>query len=180
MAKYMNAEEAAYRKVQRTLKEATEGGRDEYSAYGDGTDGKKFKLPKSLRGWLFMECSLIPLKAHSGIFHQTQGLNIDHLKRIMTESYPDKVLKDLDSRTATKAPWQRNERTSSFKQTPFKRFNRTRSAKMVDEEDDDYDDDYDDDNISAADDDYDDDYDYGDEDEDDDDPDQVAHVDAEG
>ena len=45
----------------------------------------------------------------------TQGLNIDRLKKVMTESYPDKVLKDIDGRTATKSPWQRN----STKQNPF-------------------------------------------------------------
>jgi len=52
-----------------------------------------------------MERSQIPLKEHSGILHMAQGLNIDRLKRVMTDSYPDKVLEDIDGRTATKPPW---------------------------------------------------------------------------
>ena len=123
LTKYINAEETAYRKLQRVLKEAMEGGQDEYSdddwivagppAPGQPTPAhpttpKKFQLPKRLRGWLFMERSQIPLKEHSGILNMTQGLNIDKLKKIMMESYSDKVLKDLGGRSATKAPWQRN------------------------------------------------------------------------
>ena len=55
-----------------------------------------------------MERSQIPLKEHSGILNITQGLNIDRLKRVMTESFPDKVLKDIDGRSVTKAPWQQS------------------------------------------------------------------------
>ena len=115
LTKYMNAEETAYRKLQRTLKEAMEGGTDEYSDDDHGTDEARFKLPKRLRGWLFMERAQIPLKEHSGILNMTQGLNIDKLKKVMTESFPDKILKDIDGRTATKAPWQRN----TTKKKPF-------------------------------------------------------------
>ena len=49
-----------------------------------------------------MERAQIPLKEHSGILNMTQGLNIDRLKKIMTESMTDKVLKDIDGRTTTK------------------------------------------------------------------------------
>ena len=81
--KYIHAEEMAYRKLQRILKEATEGAHDEFS--GDEDDPpltrKKFQLPKRLRGWLFMERSQIPLQEYSGILNMTQGLNIDKLKR---------------------------------------------------------------------------------------------------
>ena len=72
LTKYINAEETAYRKLQRTLNEATEGGKYEYSSDDDETEEKKFKLPKRLRGWLCMERSQIPLNEHSGILHQTQ------------------------------------------------------------------------------------------------------------
>ena len=33
-------------------------------------------------------------------------MNIDKLKKVMAESLPEKILKDIDSRTSTKAPWQ--------------------------------------------------------------------------
>ena len=106
LTKYINAEDTSYRKLQRTLKEAMEGGKDEYSDDDQDPDHMKFKLPKRLRGWLFMGRAQIPPKEHSGILNTTQGLNIDNLKKVMTESFPDKVLKDIDGRTATKAPWQ--------------------------------------------------------------------------
>ena len=74
-----------------------EGGNDEFSGDDDGTGNppnpptapKKFQLPKRLRGWLFMERSQIPLKEYSGILNMTKGLNIDQLKKVMIESYPD-------------------------------------------------------------------------------------------
>ena len=97
LTKYINAEETAYRKLQRVLKEAMEGGQEGHSDGGQQPPSvNKFQRPKRLRGWLFMERSQIPLKEQSGILNMTQGLNIDKLKKIMMESYPDKVLKDLD------------------------------------------------------------------------------------
>ena len=73
LIKYINAEETAYRKLQRTLKEAMEGGQDEWSSEDEpDAEVRKFKLPKRRRGWLFMERSQIPLKEHSGILHMTQ------------------------------------------------------------------------------------------------------------
>ena len=73
LIKYINAEETAYRKLQRTLKEAMEGGADEYSSDEDPTqEPRKFKLPKRLRGWLCMERSQIPIKEYSGILNMTQ------------------------------------------------------------------------------------------------------------
>ena len=109
MIKYIHAEEQAYRKLQRTLKEAMEGGHDEWSSDEDPNPrNRKFKMPKRLRGFLFLERAQIPLKEHSGILNITQGLNIDRLKRVMTESFPDKVLKDIDGRSATKAPGQKS------------------------------------------------------------------------
>ena len=59
--------------LQRTLKEAMEGGAYEYSEDEPGQpDRTKFKLPKRLRGWLFMERARVPLKEHSGILNMTQ------------------------------------------------------------------------------------------------------------
>ena len=159
-----------------------EGGQDEWSSEDDpDTEVKKFKLPKRLRGWLFMERSQIPLKEHSGILNMTHGLNIDRLKRVMTESYPDKVLKDIDGRSATKPPWQKSQ--NKTKKKPFRK-KRTSPAKMAEglgegEDDDDEDD------INALDgDDYDED-DWYDEDADEEydeeaDDGQVAYVDEEG
>ena len=87
------------------------------------------------------------------------------------ESYPDKVLKDLDGRTATKAPWQRNSTNKPFKKRPYP----VKTVEGLDEDEED-----DDDDAYALDDYYEDD-DYGDEedDEDDEDEDQVAYVDEE-
>ena len=47
--KYINTDETAYRKLQRVLKIATDGGEDEYSG-DDGSNTKRFQLPKRLRG----------------------------------------------------------------------------------------------------------------------------------
>ena len=138
--KYINAEETAYRTLQRVLNKAMDGGQDEYSEDGQGPDHTKFKLPKRLRGWLFMERAQIPLKQHSGILNMTQGLNIDNLKKVMTESFPDKVLKDIDGRTATKAPWQ--QRNSSRKPFHKKRTFPTKPLEDTDEDDEDDDDAY--------------------------------------
>ena len=66
-----------------------------------------------------MERSQIPLKEYSGILNMTQGLNIDKLKKIMVESYPDKVLKDLDGRTSTTKPtWSPKSTKKPFKKRP--------------------------------------------------------------
>ena len=111
----------------------------------------------------------------------TQGLNIDRLKRVMTESYPDKVLKDLDGRSATKAPWQKSP--NNMKRKPFHK-KKTGHAKMAEGlDEDEYEEEEDD--VNALDDDDYNEYDwYGDysEEEDDEefDEDQVAYVDEEG
>ena len=49
LIKYIHAEETAHHKLQRTLKEAMEGGQDEWSS-GDEPDAeaRKFKLPNDL------------------------------------------------------------------------------------------------------------------------------------
>ena len=78
----------------------------------------KFKLPKRLRGWHFLERASIPLREHSGILNQTGGMNIDKLKKVMAESLTEKVLKDIDGRSAAKAPWQSS---SKFKGNRFKK-----------------------------------------------------------
>ncbi len=106
LMKYINAEETAYRKLQRILKSAAEDGEEEYSS-DDDSKARKFQLPKRLRGWHFLERAAIPLKEHSGILNQTGGMNIDKLKKVMSESFTEKVLKDIDIRTIPKAPWQK-------------------------------------------------------------------------
>ena len=115
---YINAEETAYRQLQRVLEEAMGCGQDEYSYEGktSNTTSKKFQLPKRLCGLLFMGRSQITIKEHSGTLNMTQGLNIDKLKKVMTESLPEQVPKYIDGRTATKPPWQPKQGTEPFKQ----------------------------------------------------------------
>ena len=126
LMKYINAEETAYRKLQRVLKTATDAGEDEYSSDDVSLQvvpaKRKFQLPKRLRGWHFLERAGIPLKEHSGILNQTGGVNIDKLKKVMAESLPEKVLKDIDSRTTPKAPWQKR---------PFKNPSKGRSTPQL-------------------------------------------------
>ena len=97
LMKYINAEETAYRKLQRVLKTATDAGADEYSSddvsLSASPSKRKFQLPKRLRGWHFLERAGIPLKEHSGILNQTGGVNIDKLKKVMAESLPEKFSK---------------------------------------------------------------------------------------
>ncbi len=109
LMQYIDAEETAYRRLQRILKSATEDGEEEYSS-DDTSKTRQFQLPKRLRGWHFLEHAAIPLKEHSGILHQTGGMNIDKLKKVMSESFTERVLKDIDSRTTPKAPWQKRPR----------------------------------------------------------------------
>ena len=58
----------------------------------------------------------------------------------MVESYPDKVLKDLDGRTSTKPTWSRTTTKKHFKKRPY-------PVKTVDglDEDEEYEEDDDDD-----------------------------------
>ena len=67
---------------------------------------RKFKLPKRPRGGLGMERSQIPIKEHTGSLNMNQWLNIDKSKKVMTESFPEEVLKDIDGRSATEPAWQ--------------------------------------------------------------------------
>ena len=96
----------------------------------------------------------------------------------MVESYPDKVVKDLDGRTSsTKPTWSRKTTKKPFKKRPFP----VKTADGLDE-DEEYEEDDDDDTYAL--DDYYENEDYGDEgDYDDDyeeDEDQVAYIDDEG
>ena len=98
-------------------------------------------------------------------------MNIDKLKKVMADSLPEKVLKDIDGRTVTKAPWQGSRR-------PFKGkgFKKKSYAHYCDEDDDEED-------VDAVDDEW---HDFDDEEEEwedpneEEDPDQVAYVDEEG
>ena len=66
MTTFKNDEETKYRRLQTVLNEAIRNGEDEYSD-DDGVvttkDGKpipKFRLPKRLRGWMYLERARIP------------------------------------------------------------------------------------------------------------------------
>ena len=62
------------------------------------------------------------------------GMNVDKLKKVMSESLTEKVLKDIDGRTFNaKQPWQRQPRTSSTRK-PFKKHRSAYSTHYVDEE----------------------------------------------
>ena len=112
----------------------------------------------------------------------TQGLNIDKLKKVMVESYPDKVLKDLDGRSSTTKPsWTKKKPTKPFKKRPYP----VKAADGLDDDEDEYEDG--DDDVQAIDDyhedeEYGDEVWYGDEDAEDEewDEDQVAYVDEDG
>ena len=71
LLKYINAEETAYRRLQKVLKQATEGGGDEYNedeeVNVDDPKKRRCKLPKRLRGWLFLERAAIPAREYSGM-----------------------------------------------------------------------------------------------------------------
>ena len=45
-----------------------------------------------------MECAWIPVKEHSRILNMTGGVNIDKLKKVMAESFTEKILRDIDER----------------------------------------------------------------------------------
>ena len=106
----------------------------------------------------------------------TQRLSVYTLKTVMTESYPDHILKEVDGRSATKACWQNN--VGNFKKKPSEK--RTHPVNMA-EDDGDYG--YEDD-VNALDEDVPAETWYGDDgyadDDEDYDEDQVAHVDGEG
>ncbi len=112
-----------------------DGDKDEYSSEDESSRNKKFQLPKRLRGWLFMDRSQIPLKEHSGILNMTQGLTMDKLKKVMTEPYPDKILKDIDGRTTIKTPWQQQRKQSNRKPSIKKK--RSYPSNFAEEEDED-------------------------------------------
>ena len=65
--KYINAEESAYRKLQRVLKDALQEGTDEYSEDDQASDTNKFQLPKNA-AWLAF---------HATCFHSCQRAQWD-------------------------------------------------------------------------------------------------------
>ena len=103
MFKIKNDQEAAYRKLQTALNEAMKNGEDEYSDEDDtapsimtsqGKKVPKFRLPKRLRGWMFLERSKIPSKETPAILNQTKNTNINKLQAALVESYSDKIIRD--------------------------------------------------------------------------------------
>ena len=105
MNKFRNDEEAAYRKLQSILNDAMKNGEDEYSdedetapsiTTNQGKKVPKFRLPKRLRGWMFLERSKIPSKEIPAILNQTKNTNINKLQAVLVESYSDKIIRDID------------------------------------------------------------------------------------
>ena len=90
-------------------------------------------------------------------------MNIDKLKKVMSESLPEKILKDIDGRHSSHAPWK--------KRPPFgkKRYPTHLAIEVSDEED-----------VNALEDEGDDNFEADWDDQDADDTDQVAYVDEEG
>ena len=81
LTKHINAEETAYRKLQRVLKEAMDDNNDEYSEDESGWYyPKQFQIPKRLRGWLFMERAQIPFKEHAGNFKHDTTAECVHIE----------------------------------------------------------------------------------------------------
>ena len=117
MFKFKNEQDTAYRKLQSVLNEAMKNGEDEYSdddgkvTTPSGKEIPKFRLPKRLRGWMFLERSRIPPKDMPAILNQTKTTHIDKLQQILVESYPDKIVRDMDSRQHS-APSNKHSKTN--------------------------------------------------------------------
>ena len=70
----------------------------------------KNKLPKKLRGWFYLERANLPVKDQSQILLNAKSYNIDRIKEVMTDSYSEKMLIDLDEKT--KHDFPRNKKKS--------------------------------------------------------------------
>jgi len=181
--KYKNEEETAYRRLQKVLNEAMTTGEDEYSSDEDqppltdkyGEEIPRFRLPKRLRGWLFLDRAHLPTKELPSIMNFSGNTNIDQLRKVIIESFPDKVIRDIDGR-------------SSSSHKPLHKKKHHPSHYLDDEDPDDHeyadygDEEYDDDDYYN---DEEDEYALDDEDDeeewtDDEDPDAVAFIDEEG
>ena len=78
-------------------------GEDEYSD-DDGLvttkEGKpipKFRLPKRLRGWMYLERVRIPPRDVPGLLNQIKTTNITRLQSCLVDAYPESLLKKIDS-----------------------------------------------------------------------------------
>ena len=85
-------------------------GEDEYSD-DDGQlttkDGKpipRFRLPKRLRGWMYLERVRIPPRDVPGILNQIQTTNITRLQKRLIDNYPDSLIKRLDADRSNNPP----------------------------------------------------------------------------
>eukprot|EP00971_Amphidinium_carterae_P189898 3769559-Amphidinium_carterae.1 len=101
MSKYIAREANAYRKLQHLMNKAMETGDDVWSD-DEGTPsgvGKsiKFKLPRHLRGWLFLQRAGLKQSDLPGILQQTRGTDIEKLRQLLQEAYPDGTLPHKDS-----------------------------------------------------------------------------------
>ena len=133
LLKYDHEEQASYRKLQKVLDMAIKNKSDEYSSDEDSIStitNKKFKLPKRLRGWFYMERANIPTKDQSQILLNSKSYNVDKIKAIMTDSYSEKMLSELDKKAFHKS-------TDFKKKKAFDKFKKKRKdhAKTAEEND---------------------------------------------
>ena len=127
-------------KLQSVLNEAMKNGEDEYSD-DDGTamtkDGKpvpKFRLPKRLRGWMFLERSRIPAREIPSILNQTKNTHINRIQTILIDSYSEKTVRDIDSRQT--APSQKHHKANNIEDDDYDYDYGYDDANNVDEEED--------------------------------------------
>ena len=98
---YINEEETAYRKLQTTMDDIIAAGEDEFSedeADHIGSSKQRFRLPKRLRGWLFLTRSGLRKEDYPTILSNTGGMNYDKLRRTLLESYGEDVLRVYDKK----------------------------------------------------------------------------------
>ena len=92
MTTFKNEEETKYRRLQKILNEAMKAGEDEYSD-DDGLvttkEGKpipKFRHPKRLRGWMYLERVRIPPRDVPGLLNQIKTTNITRLQTCLIDA----------------------------------------------------------------------------------------------
>ena len=179
MIQYLNTEEAAYRKLQKTLNQVIKKGEDEYSSdelidrdpsTGDTRTFFGFKLPKRLRGWFLLNRASLPAREHTSLLNSAGSTSYSSVRQLMMTSYSDATIKDFD----------RSNSEISGRATRFGKKGQS-AAMYLGDIDDDYDADGTDDDVYAANDDCDDDDYYSTTSQfDDDDDDTCAHVSNDG
>jgi len=109
LVEYINEEDIAYRRLQKVVNEAMSIGEDEYSDDEDrppllnakGDEIPRFRLPKSLRAWLLLDRAHLHTRELSSIMNLSGNDNINALHKFIIDSFPDKVIRDMDGRSCT-------------------------------------------------------------------------------